>query len=179
MKKQTLLMFATLTILGILVAGVSPVAASLEQIESEDDIPSVEVTGVVEAINGDQVTVDGQVITVDVAIIESIGFVVGDMVEVKVTTNENGELVAEFISLEDSFLVEDDSEIDVYSSDDEIDDDSDYAISDDSEDDAEDENADGDHEDNHDEDAHHDDVESHDSSGDDDTSVGSVSLPGV
>ncbi len=150
MKKQTLLVLTTLTVLGLIVAGVTPAAASVEQVELEDNIPSIEFTGVVEAIDGDQITVDGQVIIVNATMIESAGFVVGDMVEVEVITNENGELVAEYISLEDSMVddMSDDSSDDAYDDMyDDSSDDSSYDSYDDDSDDSYDDSSDDDHDD--------------------------------
>ena len=103
MKKKNLLVLTTLLVLGLMAGGVTSAAASVENVDvGIGSSPSIEFTGVVESIDGDQVTVDGQTVTVDSALIESAGFAVGDLVEVEASMDENGVLVAKSVELEDS-----------------------------------------------------------------------------
>jgi hypothetical protein len=53
----------------------------------------VEFTGVIEAINGDQWTVNGQVITVDPAVVKDGPFQVGDKVKVEADVQADGSVV--------------------------------------------------------------------------------------
>lgn len=171
MKKQTLLVLTTLTVLGLLVAGVTPVAASVEQVKSEDYIPSIEFTGLIESIDGDQVIVDGQVVTVDIAMIEALGLEIGNMVEVEATLNESGALIADYVELEDSLSSGDD---DMYD-----DSDDDHADDHDDDDDADDDDGDDDEDDGDDDDMDDDDTSVTDTSGNDTNGGSTVVDPGV
>ncbi len=59
----------------------------------------VEFTGVIEAINGNQWTVNGQVITVDAAVVRDGAFIVGDTVKVEVNVQPDGSAVATRVEL--------------------------------------------------------------------------------
>ncbi len=59
----------------------------------------VEFTGVIEAINGNQWTINGQVITVDAAVVRDGAFIVGDTVKVEVNVQSDGSSVATRVEL--------------------------------------------------------------------------------
>ena len=76
----------------MIISGASPVAASVEEVLPDITYSSVKFTGVVAAIDGDQIVVDGQIITANPALIESAGFSVGDIIEVETITDNDEEV---------------------------------------------------------------------------------------
>ena len=186
MKKKNLFVFTALTVFSLLLSacGATPASTSANTVGAKVDASPTEFTGIVEAIEEDQITVDGQVITVSPEILASGSFTVGDTVEVEASTDENGDLVAESVELhnddsnddlydDSSDDMYDDSDDDMYDdssddmyddSDDDMDDDSDDDMDDDSDDDMDDDSSD-DMDDDSDDDSN-DDNSSNDSSSD-------------
>ena len=166
MKKNNLFAFTALAIFSLLLSACGGATASTKSVGAKVSASPIEFTGIVEAIEGDQVTVDGQVITVSPEILASGGFSVGDTVEVEATADENGVLVADAIALEDS---SDDSNANDNSNDNDDDDSNANDNSNDDDDDDDDSNAnDNSNDDDDDDDDSSDDDDDDDSSDDDD-----------
>ena len=92
MKKQfnSLFVAAALVAMIISACGGAPVAA----VSSDKPLASlVEFTGVIEAIDGNQWTINGEVITVDPAVLRDGPFAVGDTVKVEVEVQTDGSVV--------------------------------------------------------------------------------------
>ena len=164
MKKQNLFLFTALTVLGLMLSACGTAPAS-NSVGAKVDASPIEFTGIVEAIEGNEVIVDGQVVVVTPEILASGDFVIGDMVEVEATTDENGALVAESVELHNDDI-DDDSDDDM---DDDPDDDMDDDGDDDMDDDSDDED-DDDMDDDSDDDMDNDSDDDSDDDNDDDAS---------
>jgi len=62
----------------------------------------VVITGVIEAINGDTWTINGQVITIDPSVVHGGPFIVGDTVKVEATAAQDGSLIVDSVEAPDA-----------------------------------------------------------------------------
>jgi len=92
MKKISFSFFVLMALFAILISACGG-AAPADTSAGAGKPQAAEFTGVIEAINGDQWTVNGQVITVDPAILRDGPFAVGDTVKVEVEVQTDGSVV--------------------------------------------------------------------------------------
>ncbi len=100
MKKQTLVVFAVVVLAGMVLSACGGAAAPAgEQSRRGAKVNAAQVafTGIVEAINGSEVTIDGQVVTVDPAVIAAANIAVGDVVKVDATVDATGAVTAQSV----------------------------------------------------------------------------------
>jgi len=110
MKKNNQITFlTTFLILAYLLSACSGVPAGVKVDNSSSNsqsqagqVSEVVFTGTVEAINGNQVTVSGQVITVDSAVLAAANVVVGDNIKVEAQVGQDGGVTAVSIELSGS-----------------------------------------------------------------------------
>jgi len=98
MKKQSYLLVLVLALTSILISACGGSAAisapnATSGGGSKPQASPVEFTGVIEAINGDQWSINGQTITVDPAVVRNGPFNVGDTVKVEVNVQSDGSVV--------------------------------------------------------------------------------------
>ena len=95
MKQSIRILVFVLVLSTLLVSACGGVAASASDTlaGSKVNAAPVEFTGVIEAINGNQWTVNGQTITVDPAVVRDGPFNVGDTVKVEVDIQTDGSIV--------------------------------------------------------------------------------------
>ncbi len=94
MKKLFRNLIPMLVLSTLLVSACTGVSAPLSNSGgSKVEAALVEFTGVIEAINGDQWTVGGQVITVDPSVLRDGPFNVGDTIKVEVDVQQDGSIV--------------------------------------------------------------------------------------
>ncbi|MFN8400978.1 MAG: DUF5666 domain-containing protein [Anaerolineales bacterium] len=94
MKKQSYIFLVLVALVAIFVSACGGTAAAENSAGSDKPRASlVEFTGVIEAIDGNQWTVNGQVITVDPTILRDGPFAVGDTVKVEAEVQSDGSVV--------------------------------------------------------------------------------------
>lgn len=102
MKKQSqyLLILAVLFAMMLSACGGTAAVEAETSAGSNKPLPSlVQFTGVIDAIDGDQWTVNGQVITVDTAVVRDGTFKIGDTVKVEGEVQADGTLVVTRVEL--------------------------------------------------------------------------------
>ncbi|HNN12675.1 MAG TPA: DUF5666 domain-containing protein, partial [Anaerolineales bacterium] len=94
MKKISNLFLVVMALFAVLISACGGAAATSADTSAGAGKPqAAEFTGVIEAINGDQWTVNGQVITVDPSVLRDGPFAVGDTVKVEVEVQTDGSVV--------------------------------------------------------------------------------------
>jgi hypothetical protein len=108
-KINRITFLTTFLILAYLLSACSGVPAGVKVDDSSSNsqsqagqVSEVVFTGTVEAINGNQVTVSGQVITVDSAVLAAANVVVGDNIKVEAQVGQDGSVTAVSIELSGS-----------------------------------------------------------------------------
>lgn len=93
MKKQIRFLFVAAALIAILINACGAVPAG-SSVGSDKPLASlVEFTGVIEAIDGNQWTINGQTITVDPSVLRDGPFAVGDTVKVEAEVQADGSVV--------------------------------------------------------------------------------------
>ncbi|HMV28659.1 MAG TPA: DUF5666 domain-containing protein [Anaerolineales bacterium] len=95
MKKQSYIFLVLVALIAVFVSACGGAAAATDTSAGSDKPRAslVEFTGVIEAIDGNQWTVNGQVITVDPTVLRDGPFVVGDTVKVEAEVQSDGSVV--------------------------------------------------------------------------------------
>ena len=95
MKKQSYIFLVLVALVAVFVSACGGAAAATDTSAGSDKPRAslVEFTGVIEAIDGNQWTVNGQVITVDPTILRDGPFAVGDTVKVEAEVQSDGSVV--------------------------------------------------------------------------------------
>ncbi len=96
MKKISHTFIVVLALVAMLVSACGATAASASETSVGAGKPQaslVEFTGVIESINGNQWTINGQVVTVDPAVIKNGPFIIGDTVKVEADVQADGSIV--------------------------------------------------------------------------------------
>lgn len=93
MKKQSRFLFVVVALVAILVSACGGTAAETSAGGDKPRASLVEFTGVIEAIDGNQWTINGQVITVDPAVLRDGPFTIGDTVKVEAEVQVDGSVV--------------------------------------------------------------------------------------
>ena len=94
MKKISKILIPMLVLATLLISACTGAAAPADTSgSSKVSAAPVEFTGVIEAINGNQWTVGGQVITVDPSVLRDGPFIVGDTVKVEAEVQADGSIV--------------------------------------------------------------------------------------
>ena len=103
MRMINKVVLAVLLMVGMVLSACGPVPASTDHnvVGAKVDASPIEFTGIVEAIDGNEITVDGKVIVVTPEMISTGDIEVGDSVEVEATEDESGALIAESVELHD------------------------------------------------------------------------------
>ncbi len=92
MKQSFRIFISVLTLSTLLLSACGGVAAPVTSGGSKVDAALVEFTGVIEAIDGNQWTVNGQVITVDPSVVNDGPFNVGDTIKVEAQVAADGSI---------------------------------------------------------------------------------------
>ncbi|MFN8434797.1 MAG: DUF5666 domain-containing protein [Anaerolineales bacterium] len=95
MKKQSYIFLVLVALVAVFVSACGGAAAATDTSAGSDKPRAslVEFTGVIEAIDGNQWTVNGQVITVDPTILRDGPFAVGDTVKIEAEVQSDGSVV--------------------------------------------------------------------------------------
>ena len=94
MKKQFRFLFVVLALVAMFISACGGAATANSSVGGDKPRASlVEFTGVIEAIDGNQWTINGQVITVDPAVLRDGPFAVGDTVKVEAEVQADGSVV--------------------------------------------------------------------------------------
>src|SRR5512133_1556766 len=94
MKKQFRFLLVVVALVSMLISACGGTATADTSAGGDKPLASlVEFTGVIEAIDGNQWTINGQVITVDPTILRDGPFVVGDTVKVEAEVQADGTVV--------------------------------------------------------------------------------------
>jgi len=99
MKAKIRFLFVVAGILAMLVSACGAVTAETAGGGSKPRAALVEFTGVIEAIDGNQWTVNGQVITVDPSVLRDGQFMVGDTIKVEAEVQADGSVVVTRVEL--------------------------------------------------------------------------------
>ena len=92
MKKLSKILIPMLVLATLLISACAGAAPSTSGSDKVSASP-VEFTGVIEAINGNQWTVNGQVITVDPSVLRDGPFIVGNTIKVQAEVQQDGSIV--------------------------------------------------------------------------------------
>lgn len=93
MKKKFLYVMVFIALIVSACGGSATQGAGMSENDGKMQASMVEFTGVIEAIDGDQWTINGQVLTVDANALQNASFVVGDTIKVRAQVQEDGSLV--------------------------------------------------------------------------------------
>jgi len=93
MKKISRALLFVLALTAMLISACSGAATATSGGAGKGQASLVEFTGVIEAMDGNQWTIGGQVITVDPAVLNDAAFKVGDTVKVEMKVQDDGSLV--------------------------------------------------------------------------------------
>lgn len=93
MKKKFLYVVVFMALIVSACGGSATQGEGMSENDGKMQASMVEFTGVVEAIDGDQWTINGQVLTVDANALQNASFVVGDTIKVRAQVQEDGSLV--------------------------------------------------------------------------------------
>lgn len=93
MKKQSYIFLVLVALIAVFVSACGGTATETSAGGDKPRASLVEFTGVIEAIDGNQWTVNGQVITVDPTILRDGPFAVGDTVKVEAEVQSDGSVV--------------------------------------------------------------------------------------
>lgn len=119
MKKMSLKLFLAVMTFALLLSACGG-AVSAEPTAGKAQAALVQFTGIIEAMDGDQWTVNGQVLTVDPSLLGGKTFNVGDTIEMEVEVQSDGAVVVKRVngSDDDNSNDDDDSDLNGNSNDD-------------------------------------------------------------
>jgi hypothetical protein len=98
MKKQYRFLFIAAALIAMLVSACGGTATETSAGGDKPRASLVEFTGVIESMDGNQWTINGQVFTVSDDLLDNGSFVVGDTIEVKAEVQEDGTVVVTDVS---------------------------------------------------------------------------------
>lgn len=113
MKKMSLKLFLAVMTFALLLSACGGAAVSAEPTAGKAQAALVQFTGIIEAMDGDQWTVNGQVLTVDPSLLGGKTFKVGDTIEMEVEVRSDGAIVVKRVSGSDDDNSNDDDDSDL------------------------------------------------------------------
>lgn len=95
MKRHSVILFIAAALISILVSACGGAAGTVDSTVGSDKPRAslVEFTGVIEAMDGDQWTVNGQALTVDPSVLRDGPFKIGDTVKIEAEVQDDGSVV--------------------------------------------------------------------------------------
>jgi len=110
MKKISLKLFLAVMTFALLLSACGGAAVSAEPTAGKAQAALVQFTGIIEAMDGDQWTINGQVLTVPPALLNGKAFNVGDTIDMEVEVGDDGSFVVKRVERSDDDNSNDDDD---------------------------------------------------------------------
>jgi antitoxin component of MazEF toxin-antitoxin module len=110
MKKMSLKLFLAILTFTLLLSACGGAAVSAEPTAGKAQAALVQFTGIIEAMDGDQWTINGQVLTVPPTLLRGKTFNVGDTIDMEVEVGDDGSFVVKSVDRSDDDNSNDDDD---------------------------------------------------------------------